>query len=120
MSCSCIEYIDGHQGKIGARCTRDFRKRLCLQAGPCQSNRAELCLDSTEAQPFRFVDPKGKKAKKVAAAATSTGFDDKGMPVVFDWHYAMAELSRKNGVPVLCQSAFGGDMLTAYLDAETP
>jgi len=47
---------------------------------------------------FRFVDPKGKKAKKVAAAATSTGFDDKGMPVVIDWHYAMAELSRKNGV----------------------
>ncbi|CAE7369250.1 kif1 [Symbiodinium natans] len=43
---------------------------------------------------FRFVDPKGKKAKKVSAAATG-GFDDKG---VIDWHYAMAELSRKNGV----------------------
>ena len=48
---------------------------------------------------MRFVDPKGKKAPKKVAAAATGGFDDKGMPVVIDWHYAMAELSRKNGVP---------------------
>ena len=49
------------------------------------------------------MDPKGKKAKKVSAAATG-GFDDKG---VIDWHYAMAELSRKNGVLLSESEAFG-------------
>ncbi|CAJ1415334.1 unnamed protein product [Effrenium voratum] len=46
---------------------------------------------------FRFVDPKGKKKKAHPMAATG-GFDEKGQPVVIDWQYAMAELSRKNGV----------------------
>ena len=96
-----------------------FGSDFVFRRDACQSNCAESCLDGTGVPPVRFVDPKGKKAKKVAAAATSTGFDDKGMPVVIDWHYAMAELSRKNGVPVLCQCAFGGDMLTSQLDTDT-
>ena len=47
---------------------------------------------------LRFVDPKAQKKKRAANPLASTGgFDEKGAPVVIDWQYAMAELSKKNG-----------------------
>lgn len=60
---------------------------------------SSLSLASTVA---RFVDPKAQKKRKAAnPAATTGGFDEKtGAPVVIDWQYAMAELSKKNGVDV--------------------
>lgn len=45
------------------------------------------------------MDPKAQKKKRAANPLASTGgFDEKGAPVVIDWQYAMAELSKKNGL----------------------